>query len=49
MDNYGVVVLAELSRIRSELGRIRWNAVEYGGKWQIAVDCGNLVVGLLDC
>ena len=37
-----VVVLAELGRIRSELGRIRWNVVEYGGERQIAVDCRRL-------
>ena len=36
------MVLAELSRIRSELGRIRWNVVEYGRKRQIAVDCRRL-------
>ena len=36
------MVLAELSRIQSELGRIWWNVVEYGGERQIAVDCRGL-------
>ena len=24
----------------------RQNIAEYGGEWQIAIDCGNLVIGL---
>ena len=33
--------------VLAELGRIRQNVAEYSGKRQIAVDCGDLVVGLL--
>ena len=44
-----VIVLAELSRIWLDLvefSGMQWNMVENGKLPQIAVDCGNLVVGL---
>ena len=31
-----------------ELSGIQWNIAEYSGERQIAIDCDNLVVGLLN-
>jgi hypothetical protein len=39
-----VTVVADIADIAVETGR--QNMAEYGRIWQIAVDCGNLVIGL---